>query len=173
MRESEYLEGNDNLIDVLKNLPAFEKFEDDSIRKFIRFCKIQSYSKGETIIEEGHTDKSVYVLISGRVRIVKSNKLLVTLEKAGELFGEMGYVVDDPRSASVIANDDTTCLLFDGEYMERVDIEERLAFQASIYKMFSQILSYRLRITTQEYINVRQELEHIRIKRKIIPSRRE
>lgn len=161
MRESEYLEGNEQLIGILKDLPAFENLKDESIEKLIRFCKLRSYSSKEAIIEEGQTDKSVYLLISGCVSISKANSLITSLNQPGELFGEMSFIAEEPkpRSANVHSDEDTTCLAFDGDYLERIDIEGKEAFQASIYRMFAQILANRLRITTQEYIKSKQEIE--------------
>ncbi len=159
MRESEYLEGNAQLVEILKELPAFENLKDENIEKLIRFCKLRSYSTGEKIVEEGQTDKSVYVLISGRVNIEKNNSPITSLHKPGELIGEMGFIAEEPRSATVLADEDTTCLAFDGNYLDRIDIDGRLAFQASIYRMFAQILANRLRITTQEYVKTKQEVD--------------
>lgn len=161
MRESEYLEGNVQLIEILKNLPAFQNLKDENIEKLIRFCKLRFYLTGEKIIEEGQADKSAYLLISGRVRITKDNSLITSLHKPGELFGEMGFIAEEPRSATVHADEETTCLAFDGDYLEQIDIEGKLAFQASVYRMFAQILANRLRITTLEYVKTKQEVENL------------
>lgn len=165
MRESEYLEGNAQLVEILKELSAFKNFEDENIEKLIRYCKLRSYSTGELIIKEGDTDKSVYLLISGSVRITKNKKIIIQFQRAGEIFGEMGFIVEKPRSASVIANEDTSCLVFDGDYLDQVDIEGKQAFKASIYRMFAQILANRLRVTTNEHIKTRQELENLKKRR--------
>lgn len=173
MRESDYLEGNEQLIDVLKNLPVFANLEYESLEKLIRFCKLRSYSSGETIIEEGQIDNSVYFLISGRVSITKANSFITSLDISGELLGEMSFIseVPKPRSANVNAEEDTTCLAFDGDYIEQIDIEGKDAFKASIYRMFAQILANRLRITTQEYIKSKKEIEILNNKLKKAWSR--
>jgi CRP-like cAMP-binding protein len=162
MRESEYLEGNTQLVEMLKDLPDFKYFEKEQLEKLIRFCKLRSYATGEFIIEEGNTDKFVYLLISGGVKITKNDKLIVQFRKVGDLFGEMGFLAENPRSASVVANEDTSCLAFDGEYLDQIDGEGKLEFQASIYRTFAQILANRLRITTQEHIKTGQELEALK-----------
>jgi CRP-like cAMP-binding protein len=162
MRESEYLEGNTQLVEMLKDLPDFKYFEKEQLEKLVRFCKLRSYSSGEMVIKEGDTDKFVYLLISGGVRITKNSKLIVQFRKVGDLFGEMGFLVEKPRSASVVAYENTSCLAFDGEYLDQVDMEGKLEFQASIYRTFAQILANRLRITTQEHIRTGQELESLR-----------
>jgi hypothetical protein len=64
MRESEYLEGNEYLIGVLKNLPALENFEEESIKKLIRFCKIHSQRKKPGVLLKGRRNFSILILLS-------------------------------------------------------------------------------------------------------------
>lgn len=65
------------------------------------------FNPGEYLCSEGATDQSVYVLISGTVRIVvasRSGSQVVLGERGpGELVGEMAFLDDGPRSAGVVA----------------------------------------------------------------------
>jgi predicted acylesterase/phospholipase RssA/CRP-like cAMP-binding protein len=67
---------------------------------------------GEVLFKEGEPSDSLYIVISGRLRVVsratddQSERLVADLGH-GEIVGEMGLVCDEPRSASVVAIRDT------------------------------------------------------------------
>jgi membrane protein len=68
---------------------------------------------GEAIIREGETDRIAYYLLSGRAGIYKGiegeRKRLGELGP-GALFGEMAYILNEPRSADVQAETDCALL---------------------------------------------------------------
>ena len=67
---------------------------------------------GEILFKEGEPSDSLYIVISGRLRVVsratddQSERLVADLGH-GEIVGEMGLVCDEPRSATVVAIRDT------------------------------------------------------------------
>lgn len=162
MRESSYLEGNDQLVEVLKQIPDFKPFNEESIKNLLRLSKIRAFSPGETIIKEGDYEKSMYLLISGSVTISKNNKTILMLRRTGDIFGEMSLLGKEPRSATVIAALETSCLVMDAEYLESLNDEGKNSFHAAIYHMFAQILAYRLRVTTEKYTSANQEIEKLK-----------
>jgi diguanylate cyclase (GGDEF)-like protein len=73
------------------------------------------YPAGKEIIRQGDRSDGIYVVLSGRIRVVESvgeNEIDLVLGEfgAGEIFGELGALRNQPRSATVIAADDTRCL---------------------------------------------------------------
>ena len=68
-------------------------------------------------LEEGHTGNGLYVILHGRVEVVKSEgtdraQILATLEH-GEPFGELALLGEWKRTATVRAIEETTCLGID------------------------------------------------------------
>ncbi|MGL4559166.1 MAG: Crp/Fnr family transcriptional regulator [Afipia sp.] len=67
---------------------------------------INEYAASEVIFEEGSSGRELFVVLDGKVDIVKSSgadkSVLVTLGK-GEFFGEMAVIDGSSRSASAIA----------------------------------------------------------------------
>ncbi|MBU2538195.1 MAG: cyclic nucleotide-binding domain-containing protein [Proteobacteria bacterium] len=162
MRESPYLEGNDQLVQVLKQIPDFKLFKDESIKNLLRLSKIRTFSPSETIITEGEYEKCMYLLISGSVIISKNNKIILNLKKTGDIFGEMSLLGKEPRSATVIAESEASCLVIDAEYLDNLNDEGKNSFHATMYHMFAQILAYRLRVTTEKYTIANQEIEKLK-----------
>ena len=103
--------------DVLSNIWLFAGMDKERLEKLATFTFSKHLSAGEVIFEEGQTGNGLYVIISGRVEVVQGMhsdkpRRLVTLNQ-GEFFGEMALLDDLPRSASVRALDDTTCVGID------------------------------------------------------------
>ena len=67
---------------------------------------INEYAASEMIFEEGSTGRELFVVLDGKVDIVKNSgadrTVIVTLGK-GEFFGEMAVIDGSARSASAVA----------------------------------------------------------------------
>ena len=80
------------------------------------------------------------------------------LQRTGDIFGEMGVIDGAARSASVIAVKKTVCLATDTSYIDRLSGNNKIAFGYILYKLFSEILANRLRLTTDELIKTKEKL---------------
>jgi hypothetical protein len=69
-----------------------------------------NFKKGATIIHEGTTGSHAYLILSGSVEVSKKvgeEKLVLSRLVKGSIFGEMSLVDDKPRSATIVALEDT------------------------------------------------------------------
>jgi len=67
------------------------------------------FRKGDVIIEKGSHDTCAYIIESGKVEVsdlVNDKKIVFGILVKGQIFGEMGLVEDQPRSATVTAVED-------------------------------------------------------------------
>ena len=145
MLESKYLKDNIENIQKLLGIPALRNFETKSLQKLLRLSKIREYEDGELIIEEGDLDPWLYFLLSGKIRITKEGLAINTIDKKGEIFGEMALIDLFPRSASVLAVRDCTAITLSTEsvyHLYEKDLEQFALIQMNIGRE----LSRRLRI---------------------------
>jgi len=74
----------------------------------------QNYRADDVIFREGEPSDAAYLIVSGRVRIVKGHETgsprELAVVGAGEYVGEMGAVDDLPRSASAVAEGNVVCM---------------------------------------------------------------
>ncbi|MDO8608653.1 MAG: response regulator [Phaeospirillum sp.] len=87
------------------NLPKPEPVERTGRRKF---------NAGQVIFAEGDRGDVAYVIENGRVGIYKTidgRKVLLGQIRTNGVFGEMALIDDEPRMASAMAAEDTTCLV--------------------------------------------------------------
>ena len=158
MKESEYIRQNFKVLGLLKQIRIFENFNDDDLKSFLTYGRFRDYEPGEIIIKEGEFDSWVYFLIDGVVEIVKDGKRISILQRIGDLFGEMGLVDGSPRSATIKALARTVVLGVDGSILDTMDVQSSLAFRYTIFRIFSEVLAVRLRITTEDNIHLKEIL---------------
>lgn len=155
MKETSYLDDNIQVVDMLKRIDTFQNFKSQDIKSFLNMAKMREYDKGETLIREGEYDCWLYFLLKGSLHIVKDDKILATLQRTGELFGEMGVIDGSPRSASIVAASRCLVLGMDGSLIERKLGDSDLRFCYLVYRVFAEVLAIRLRNTTEEFIKYR------------------
>lgn len=152
MRESDYLMPSGELLHKLKNVPTLSAFDTEDLQILILYSKIRQYDPEELIIEEGKRDTWLFFIISGKVKIVKKGRELAVLDQVGDIFGEMGIIEDSVRSASVYAVDETVCMAANASDVDRLSGADKFAFGYVLYRLFSQFLANRLRLTTEKLI---------------------
>ncbi|HUT42694.1 MAG TPA: cyclic nucleotide-binding domain-containing protein, partial [Desulfobacterales bacterium] len=110
---------------------------------------------------EGDYDRWIYVIISGAVKVIKSDNEIARLENCGDTFGELSVIDGEARSASVFADTETVCLAIDGSFLDRVSPENQNAIFSIFYRLLAEILSERLRNTSNELVQVKEKLERL------------
>ncbi len=87
----------------------------------------QLFAPGEVLIEEGAVANQFFVMIKGRLEVVKSiegddQEVLNVIDQSGELFGEMALVEDKVRSAGIVAKEESEVLVVQKEgFLELVN----------------------------------------------------
>ncbi len=110
---------------------------------YIEKQAVRRYKPGEIIFQEDDSGNSMFIIQSGIVEVSKTiNKQKVVLAKLkkGSIFGEMALVDSKPRSATVSAITDVSCL-----EMSRMLFDKRLEEIPKWMRSFYQILVDRLR----------------------------
>jgi len=92
---------------VLRAVPLFTSFTDEQLRTIGTMVKRRSATRNTTIMAAGDPTDSLYIVLSGRLKVMMSDadgrEVILTIIGPGEFFGEMGLIDDSPRSASVVA----------------------------------------------------------------------
>ena len=127
---------------------SLEKLEDG------QKSRIDSYSKGTVIFRKGETGSCLYIVHSGKVGIYtdygEDNELLLTELMPVEVFGEMGVISEEPRSATAVSDSDDTSV----EIIRSEDLETLFKTCPAKIDMILRHLSYRLRCLTRDYFSV-------------------
>ncbi len=101
------------------------------------------YEAGEIIFREGDKGDRLYVVVDGRVEVVKGDTVLGNLGP-GECFGEMALVSDSPRNATVKSRSSVNVLTVDRDAFHAL-----FTHLPPLKKLFEQIMEERQKTTSQ------------------------
>jgi CRP/FNR family cyclic AMP-dependent transcriptional regulator len=92
---------------LLRNVPLFSGLPEGQLALLTRVVGRKAYPRNTTIIAAGDPTDALYIVISGRLKVMMSDdegrEVILAILGSGEFFGEMGLIDDAPRSATVIA----------------------------------------------------------------------
>lgn len=146
-------------IQILQQMPVFGGIREATLALLLEEITHINVKKGDFFFKEGEHGNSMFVLTSGSVAVIKRhndrNYLLATLEK-GDCFGEMELIDLCPRSASVLATDDSAALEITGANLYRLYREDIMEF-AMIHMNMGREVSRRLRKTDEKLFKTRME----------------
>jgi CRP/FNR family transcriptional regulator, cyclic AMP receptor protein len=79
--------------------------------KVLRHAKQRTYAPDDTVVREGAPALNLFIIASGRARIERDGVGVVGRLQAGDFFGELGLIEEHGRTATVVAEDELTCIL--------------------------------------------------------------
>ncbi|KAK3716484.1 hypothetical protein LTR37_006380 [Vermiconidia calcicola] len=92
------------LLDRLKAFPLFQSAPESFLLSIGRSLRPNVYQPSQEIIREGEDAKAMYWLVRGSVRVTSRDGESTYAElKPGAFFGEIGILMDVPRTATVVA----------------------------------------------------------------------
>jgi len=135
--------------DFLASVPMFSGLQRDELLKFAELTRERTYPKGSVILFQGDPGDSLYVLRQGRAKVVligeDGREVILGVLEPGAHFGELALIDDQPRSAHVIAMEDSQLLI-----LRREDFRRRVEANPSVAWALLMELSRRLRRADQK-----------------------
>ena len=102
------------ILPIINQIPIFGGLTDKQLYTVFKSLKKVSFCKNEIIFEEGSSPSCIYIIKSGKVRLVKyyreSPHQLVEFEK-GHSFGDNELIGIEPHTATAIAVEDTELII--------------------------------------------------------------
>ena len=130
----------------------FEVLTEEERQAIVREMEIESHDEGSVIITEGEPGSSMYLIVSGEVKVYTrgtGNAGSVYLAKLGEgdFFGEVSVLTGKPRTATITASQRTELLRLDREKLDTA-----LAKHPGIRKVLDDFYKKRAKHTVEAMI---------------------
>lgn len=104
---------------MLREIPLFHDLPDEQVEFLISLTHQFTYPRGSILLTQGELSNSLYIVKEGRLKVyasgVEGRQTLLAFLGAGDFVGELSLLDDGPRSASVMAIEDTQTLLITQE----------------------------------------------------------
>jgi len=132
------------IADFLATVPLLGQIPPDELQRFAEVTREKDYPKGSVILFEDDPGDSLYIVREGRVKVVlvgeDGREVILGVLGVGEHFGELSLIDDQPRSAHVIAMEDSKLLV-----LRRDDFRRRVEATPAVAWALLSELSRRLR----------------------------
>lgn len=122
----------------VRQVPIFKELRDDFIVRLASVMNELSYPANYTIFEQGQDGRSLYILVSGKVKVHIGDTKLAEVDR-GKYFGEMAVFDTQPRSASITTLEPCDCLELTQEQLYDA-IEETPEIAVNIIRELSRLI---------------------------------
>lgn len=132
MRMEQTIASKEISIAKLRGIPMFSDMSEGDLAMFADMVQLRRYPKGAFIVNQNEMGSSMYLLVSGRVKVSLASpdgkELALNYLEAPAHFGEMSLVDAEPRSADVIAVTEVELFSLDAKDLSHaIQINPRLA----------------------------------------------
>ncbi len=121
---------------------------EESLPAYLVNPDVEDYEDGDVIIQEGNKDKDFFKLVRGKVAVLRSGKKIAEITEPGEYFGEMAAILEEARSASIIASGRCTIKRYPGDKLSEL-IEKYPDVSKHLFKTLVERLQKTDRIVVQ------------------------
>ncbi|MFH1529207.1 MAG: cyclic nucleotide-binding domain-containing protein [Pseudomonadota bacterium] len=133
---------------IMAAVPILRPLTADEMEEILSISRLLKVNRDATVIREGEMGNSMYIIVSGRVRVLKEikpgeRKTIATLG-AGEVFGEMALIDKYPRSASILTLTNSVLYQIDLDHFNELRSKWRPA-AFKILRQLAPVLCKRIR----------------------------
>ena len=119
------------LIDFFNTVPIFTGLNEGALGKLASVSHLKRISKGQVLFLQGDSGRAAYVVYQGVIAILfttaDGRELVINEMREGEFFGELALLLDQPRSASALAREDSQVIRIPREeFLALVEAEPKL-----------------------------------------------
>ncbi|CAN7671287.1 cyclic nucleotide-binding domain-containing protein [Bradyrhizobium sp. LjRoot220] len=123
------------------------------MREILEYCiggHRRGISAGTEVLHEGGRTGHLYVLIEGRLDVVKGDTVVATITEPGAVLGEMSVLLDAPHTATVRAAQDSAIYEID-------DAASFLRQQPAVALIIARMLAQRLNVATTYLADLKRQ----------------
>jgi len=138
---------------IIRGAPLFNELYEGEIDSVLRSCQVLQLQADEKIFNEGDVGEDLYLILTGKINIVKKGVLIASLGKA-ELFGEMILLYEGTRSTDAFAVVPTDLLVLNYRSILKVYDKNPRAMSIMMLNL-SRLLADRLKKSNAEVRDLR------------------
>lgn len=112
---------------LLRRMSFFSDFSYPEIYEILTTGHWTSYAPGSRIVSEGEVDERFSLIVTGAARVEQGGKTIGHL-KAGDCFGEIGFVTPAKRSVTIVTEEPAEVFSVNATLMEQASVTTQLHF---------------------------------------------
>ena len=102
-------------LDLIRRVPIFSLLTNDQAQGIADAVVKRRYRRGELVVEHGKKSNALFILLTGRARVLtadsRGREVILAVLESGDYVGEMSLIDNEPHSATVRAEIQTDILI--------------------------------------------------------------
>lgn len=102
-------------LDLIRRVPIFSLLTNEQAQGIADAVVKRRYRRGELIVEHGKKSNALFILLTGRARVLtadsRGREVILAVLESGDYVGEMSLIDNEPHSATVRAEIQTDMLI--------------------------------------------------------------
>jgi CRP/FNR family transcriptional regulator, cyclic AMP receptor protein len=151
-------------IEMLRGIELFDLLEEDDRIALAEVVDYEEIAAGETLFQAGEPGESLFVVRSGEIELfikdTAGQRIVLTVARAGDMFGELSLLDSGPRTATALALEDAGLLVLDRDdllllFQKRPDAAlHMLAAMSRMTRKADELLRTRVSRNVNEEVQV-------------------
>ena len=137
----------------LRRIKIFADMDDAQLDEFVRYMEVLKIHRFAHVVRKGDHSDAMYFILEGELRaatIIDGKESTLATIGAGEFFGELSLLDQGPRSADIIANEESVLLKISAPAVAQV-VREKPHLATPFLFALSRTIGGRIRALTKRY----------------------
>jgi CRP-like cAMP-binding protein len=126
-----------------QNISAFHAFTDEEVQRCLARSNVIECAGGDRVLKQGGAARNIFVVLDGTLE-ARDGEQVVGVIRTGEVFGEMAFLLERPRTLDVYAASDWVRVLSLSEHTIRTMVDQDPAVAAKLLFNISKMLCVRI-----------------------------
>lgn len=118
-------------VESLRHIQLFSSLGDEELLRIRERIAIKRFRKGEIILCEDDTTNFMYIILSGKVKVIQTTEdgkeIVLAFHKSGDFFGEMSLIDGKTSPATVMTTEDTAAaIIHRGDFFTLIHSEKKV-----------------------------------------------
>lgn len=138
----------------LVSIPLLKGLEYDQAKRFLNVGTVLKIKAGDAIVRRGDIGNEMFVVLAGAVEVrgdFGNGEVVLANLGQGDVFGELAFLTEQPRTANVVAVSDTEVMVLTQKFFEQV-MDKLPAITSKVLFNLCLILCERLKTSTDKWM---------------------
>jgi len=126
-----------------QDISAFHAFTDEEVERCLARSNVIECAEGDRVLKKGGAARNIFVVLDGTLE-ARDGEQVVGVIRAGEVFGEMAFLLERPRTLDVYAASRSVRVLSLSEHTIRAMVAEDPTVAAKLLFNISKMLCVRI-----------------------------
>ncbi len=145
-------------LDLIRRVPLFSMLTQAQAESLVEAVAKRRFKRGEHLVNQGDTSNALYIILSGRTRVImtdsKGREVIIATLRSGDYVGEMSLIDGEPHSATVVVDQQVDALVLGRDDFMRCLAENSTMSFVVMHELVQRLRKASLKISSLALVGV-------------------